>query len=112
MLSLSKCASGTNLVEAHHIIFVDLQSSSFIDCFNVSNLEPVTGTKAKAQAIESQTIGRTYRQGQSHQVTIMRFLIKDTIEHKMYITNYVQGEAGQQSIEGTLLNVMSTHFPF
>lgn len=52
----------------------------------------MTGTKKEAQAIESQAIGRAYRQGQSHQVTIVRFLIKDTIEHKMYITNYVQTE--------------------
>ncbi len=58
-------------------------------------LDPVVGTKKEAQAVESQAIGRAHRQGQTNQVTIVRFIIRDTIEHDMYITNYLEPEDEQ-----------------
>ena len=51
MLSLENAASGTNLVEATHIILID----------------PVAGTKEQAQAVEAQAIGRAHRMGQDKQ---------------------------------------------
>jgi len=75
MLSLSKSASGTNLMIASHIILVD----------------PMSGSKEEAQAFEAQAIGRAYRQGQTKQVTIVRFIIKDTLEHTLYLRNSVTG---------------------
>jgi len=74
LLSIEKAASGTNLMEASHVILLD----------------PVTGTKDEAQAVEAQAIGRAHRQGQQNQVTIVRFLINETVEHDMYIRNYLQ----------------------
>eukprot|EP01127_Copromyxa_protea_P013505 TRINITY_DN3653_c0_g1_i2.p1 TRINITY_DN3653_c0_g1~~TRINITY_DN3653_c0_g1_i2.p1 ORF type:complete len:985 (-),score=174.06 TRINITY_DN3653_c0_g1_i2:13-2811(-) len=71
MLSLSKAASGTNLMMATHVVLID----------------PMTGTKEEAQAHESQAIGRAYRQGQEKQVTIARFVIEDTLESDLYYRN-------------------------
>jgi len=76
MLGLKTAASGSNLIEASHVILLD----------------PVMGNKKEAQAVESQAIGRAYRQGQTRQVVVVRFMVKDSKEHKMYVKNYVEGE--------------------
>ena len=52
MLSLEHAASGTNLVEATHVILID----------------PVADTKERAVAVESQAIGRAHRMGQDKKV--------------------------------------------
>jgi hypothetical protein len=59
------------------------------------------GTKQEAQAIEAQAIGRAHRQGQNRQVTIVRFIIRNTIEHDTYIKNYVQTEEGEVKKDDT-----------
>jgi len=56
MLSLEHAASGTNLMEATHIVLMD----------------PVAGTPAKAVSVEQQAIGRAHRMGQNKQVTYAR----------------------------------------
>ena len=55
----------------------------------------MTGTKEEAQSIEAQAIARAYRQGQNSQVTLVRFIIKDTIEHEMYVKNYLNNDESQ-----------------
>ncbi len=47
----------------------------------------MTGTKEEAQAYENQAIGRAQRQGQTKPVTVVRFVIKNTIEHEYYVHN-------------------------
>ncbi len=47
----------------------------------------MTGSKKEAQAIESQAIGRAHRQGQTKQITIVRFVVRNTIEHALYLRN-------------------------
>jgi len=69
MLSLEHAASGTNLIEATHVILLD----------------PVQGTKKESKAIEDQAIGRAHRQGQKQQVVVVRFIVKDTIEHEQFL---------------------------
>lgn len=49
--------------------------------------DPMTGSKKEAQAIESQAIGRAYRQGQSRPLTVVRFIVQHTIEHVLYLRN-------------------------
>lgn len=71
MLSLEHAASGTNLVEATHVILID----------------PVADTKERAVAIESQAIGRAHRMGQDKKIVVVRMIIKDTIEHELYTRN-------------------------
>jgi SNF2 family DNA or RNA helicase len=71
MLSLRNGASGTNLTEATHIIFV----------------EPIDAPKEEVKLIEAQAIGRAYRIGQKNNVKLIRILIKDTIEEEIYSNN-------------------------
>ena len=69
MLSLQNAASGTNLQEASHIIFV----------------EPIQGHHNKEmEAIEKQAIGRACRLGQKKNVEIIRIFTKNTIEERIF----------------------------
>jgi len=72
MLSLKNAASGTNLIEATHILFI----------------EPINSSKEECKAIESQAIGRACRVGQKNKVTVMRILIENSIEEEIYKKNY------------------------
>lgn len=71
MLSLQNAASGTNLVEATHVVLID----------------PVAGSKDEAIAVESQAIGRAHRMGQDKQISVVRMIMRDTIEHELYLRN-------------------------
>jgi len=73
MLSLKNAASGTNLTNATHIFFV----------------EPINASKEEINAIESQAIARACRIGQKETVSVIRILIKDTIEEEIYNQYYV-----------------------
>ena len=70
MLSLAKSASGTNLTEATHILFV----------------EPIDANCDEVRAIEAQAIGRACRLGQKNNIKVIRILTKDTIEEQIYKT--------------------------
>ena len=72
MLSLKNSASGTNLTEATHIMFV----------------EPINEKKEVIKAIENQAIGRACRLGQKNKVNIIRVLTKNTIEEEIYNKYY------------------------
>ena len=71
MLSLAKSASGTNLTEATHILFV----------------EPIDSKGDEVRAIEAQAIGRACRIGQKNNIKVIRILTKGTIEETIY-NNY------------------------
>jgi len=73
MLSLENKASGTHLVEANHIIFVDI-----MDMYH-----------DKIKAIEQQAIARAYRIGQKRKVTIHRLITKNTVEETIYNKHYL-----------------------
>jgi len=72
MLSLKNAASGTNLTEATHILFI----------------EPINAPSDECKAIESQAIGRACRVGQKNKITVMRILIENTIEEEIYRKSY------------------------
>jgi len=72
MLSLEHAASGTNLTEATHVFIID----------------PVSGSPDYVQSIEAQAIGRAHRRGQDHPITVVRLIIKDSIEHDIYMKCY------------------------
>lgn len=71
MLSSRNAASGINLTNANKIIF----------------LEPVYGTSEYRQDIEYQAIGRADRIGQKGEITVYRFIIRDTIEEDIIENN-------------------------
>ena len=68
MLSLSNSASGTNLTEATHIIFV----------------EPINQKNEEVKAIEGQAVGRACRLGQKNKIKVIRILTQNTIEEEIY----------------------------
>ena len=68
MLSTENAASGSNLTEATHIIF----------------MEPHVGEYGAVKAIEDQAIGRAERIGQSNQVVIHRLITKNTVEEDIF----------------------------
>jgi hypothetical protein len=67
---------------------------------SVSNIpsDPMTGTKEEAQAYENQAVGRAQRQGQTKPVTVVRFVIKNTIEHEYYVRNTGSNQHGKYCI--------------
>ena len=68
LLSLSNSASGTHLAIADKVLLLD----------------PITGSKEEAKAQDAQAIGRSHRMGQSKQVTVVRFIVQDSIEQEDY----------------------------
>ena len=74
MLSTEHAASGTNLSEATHIIF----------------MEPHKGEYGAVKSMEDQAIGRAVRLGQQNQVNVYRLIMKNTIEDEI-MSKYLQG---------------------
>ena len=71
LMSSDKSPSGLNLTEASTIILLDSLNT----------------TKENAQIIEEQAIGRAVRIGQTKQVNVKRFIMRNTIEHDFYVRN-------------------------
>lgn len=71
MLSSESAASGTNLTKAEMVILLD----------------PVYGTYEYRRNTEWQAIGRAYRTGQTKQVQVVRFIVKNTVEEEIYDMN-------------------------
>eukprot|EP01088_Endostelium_zonatum_P012831 TRINITY_DN27119_c0_g1_i2.p1 TRINITY_DN27119_c0_g1~~TRINITY_DN27119_c0_g1_i2.p1 ORF type:complete len:555 (+),score=169.19 TRINITY_DN27119_c0_g1_i2:155-1819(+) len=80
MLSLENAASGANLTGATHVVL----------------MEPVAGGKDRARAIEAQAVGRAHRLGQTKVITVVRFLVDETIEKTMY-QEYCKAEQSEKS---------------
>lgn len=74
MLSSESAASGTNLTAASQVILLD----------------PVYGSYEFRRNTEWQAIGRAYRMGQTKPVTVVRFIIKDTVESEIYELNKLE----------------------
>lgn len=93
MLSLRNAASGTHLVEANHIIFVD----------------PVDARRNEVLDIENQAIARAFRIGQTKKVNIHRLLVKDTLEEQIYNQVY----SGKENISNnqTINSDAVAYFP-
>ena len=68
LLSSKYSASGINLTRANRVLFVD----------------PVYGSKEFRQQIEEQAIARSKRLGQTKNVYVVRFLIRNTVEEEIY----------------------------
>jgi DNA repair protein RAD5 len=75
MLSTEHAASGTNLTDATHIIF----------------MESHIGTYGNVKAMEDQAIGRAVRLGQENQVNVYRLIMKNTIEEDIF-NKYLEGK--------------------
>lgn len=71
MLSSESAASGTNLTKASQVILLD----------------PVYGSYEFRRNTEWQAVGRAHRMGQTKEVEVIRFIIKDTVEEDIYKMN-------------------------
>lgn len=71
LMSSDKSPSGLNLTEASYIILLDTLNT----------------TKEESEIIETQAIGRAVRIGQTKNVDVRRFIMRNTIEHDYYIRN-------------------------
>mgnify|MGYP001159414673 CR=1 FL=1 len=71
LMSSDKSPSGLHLTEATTIILLDTLNAS----------------KEESEIIETQAIGRAVRIGQTEQVKVKRFIMRNTIEHDYYIRN-------------------------
>ena len=71
MLSSETCASGSNLTEASHIVFVDV----------------INAEASQSRDIETQAIGRAVRLGQSKSVVVKRLIMSNTVEDEYYNKN-------------------------
>lgn len=71
MLSSGSAAAGTNLTKAERVILLD----------------PVYGKYEHRTATEGQAIGRAHRLGQTKELTVCRFVVRDTIEEEIYKKN-------------------------
>jgi SNF2 family DNA or RNA helicase len=83
MLSSESCASGTNLTKAEVVIMLD----------------PVYGTYEYRHNMEIQAIGRAYRMGQSKQVEVVRFIMRDSVEEDIYKQNTEEDEKNNALIK-------------
>ena len=105
MLSLEKAASGSTLIEATHIILMGTLQPILADASDA-----VTGTAEEAKAIEAQAIGRACRQGQTKQITVVRFMMWGTTEHDQYVRNYLKSDDSQLIArqKGMLMTISET----
>jgi SNF2 family DNA or RNA helicase len=88
MLSSASAAAGTNLTIAKKVIL----------------LEPVSGTYEFRKNTEKQAIGRAHRTGQLDEVTVVRFIIKDTVEEEIYNENIIEDAKFKSDIEIKMLS--------
>jgi len=88
MLSLKNAASGTNLTEATHILFI----------------EPINASTEECRAIEGQAIGRACRVGQKNKISVMRILIEKTIEEEIYKNSYNKNAVVEFKNDDALMN--------
>jgi superfamily II DNA or RNA helicase len=58
----------------------------------------MSGSKTEVQAYESQAIGRAHRQGQKGEVTVVRLIIKNSVEHEMYLAAKEPEKPGKFSL--------------
>jgi SNF2 family DNA or RNA helicase len=79
LLDITSLASGTNIIEASHIML----------------MEPYLSPMQNATTIEAQAIARAHRQGQTRNVTVVRFVVRNSIEYNTHVRNNGKPDAAQ-----------------
>jgi SNF2 family DNA or RNA helicase len=79
MLSSGSAAAGTNLTAASTVILLDPVYKESQD--------GTMGSYEFRRNVEWQAIGRAYRTGQTKKVTVVRMIIKDSVEEEIYKKN-------------------------
>lgn len=84
MLSSGSAAAGTNLTAASTVILLD-------PVYKESD-DGTMGSYEYRRNVEWQAIGRAYRTGQTKKVTVVRMIIKDSVEEEIYKKNKEEDE--------------------
>jgi SNF2 family DNA or RNA helicase len=90
MLSSESAAAGTNLTAAENVILLDAiyKDDTVVDLNNMMvNKTNGIGSYEYRRNMEWQAIGRAYRMGQTKKVSVVRFIMKDTVEEEIYKIN-------------------------
>lgn len=66
----------------------------------------MSGTPKEVRAAESQAIARAHRRGQDKEITIVRFIIRNTIELSTFVTVY-----GDEDVPKEASGTISLSFP-
>ena len=82
MLSSESAAAGTNLTAAENVILLDAIYKN-----DTTNTTDGIGSYEYRRNMEWQAIGRAYRIGQTKKVSVIRFIMKDTVEEEIYKIN-------------------------
>ena len=93
MLSSESAASGTNLTAAENVIILDAIYK------NDNNSVNGIGSYEYRRNMEWQAIGRAYRMGQTKKVTVVRFIMKDTVEEEIYKINKEEDKKFKDNID-------------
>jgi SNF2 family DNA or RNA helicase len=83
MLSSESAAAGANLTKAELVILLD----------------PVHGTYEYRINTERQAIGRAHRMGQTKQVEVVRFMVRNTVEEEIYKLNKEEDKKANVNIK-------------
>jgi hypothetical protein len=80
-------------------------------CWLTAFVDPPGGSLSEAHAIESQAIGRACRQGQDKSVTVVRFIMSNTIEHERFNELQTLRDAFESDKADAKLRVVEEHDP-
>lgn len=93
MLSSESAAAGTNLTAAENVILLDAIYKD--DNSSVNGI----GSYEYRRNMEWQAIGRAYRMGQTKKVTVVRFIMKDTVEEEIYKINKEEDKKFKDNVD-------------
>jgi len=82
MLSSDSSASGTNLTKASQVIMLD----------------PIYGNYKYRKDQEKQAVGRAHRLGQTKNIQVLRFIVKDSVEEEIYWMNINEDKKHTENI--------------
>jgi SNF2 family DNA or RNA helicase len=96
MLSSESAAAGTNLTAAKNVILLDAIYKD--DSNNGTNTNGI-GSYEYRRNMEWQAIGRAYRMGQTKKVSVVRFIMKDTVEEEIYKINKEEDKKFKDNVD-------------
>ena len=103
MLSSESAAAGTNLTAAKNVILLDAiykdDSNNTNNNNNNNNNKNGIGSYEYRRNMEWQAIGRAYRMGQTKKVSVVRFIMKDTVEEEIYKINKEEDKKFKDNVD-------------
>jgi hypothetical protein len=100
MLSSESAAAGTNLTAAKNVILLDaIYKDDTNNNTNTNTNSNGIGSYEYRRNMEWQAIGRAYRMGQTKKVSVVRFIMKDTVEEEIYKINKEEDKKFKDNVD-------------